>query len=106
MAKQKAIVRRLNALEALGQVTNICSDKTGTLTEGKMVVTRYWVGGKEYDVAGKGLQPEGEIMEKGTGAVQAVAQIKTDKAQCKSRPFRDRKLGTLSLNFLFLSQTI
>lgn len=65
MAKQKAIVRRLNALEALGQVTNICSDKTGTLTEGKMVVTRYWVSGKDYAVSGKGLVPEGSITHDG-----------------------------------------
>lgn len=82
MAKQKAIVRRLNALEALGQVTNICSDKTGTLTEGKMVVTRYWVGGKDYEVAGKGLLPEGAITEKGSTAAIPLDAIKKDPNQC------------------------
>ncbi|KAI9028526.1 Na P-type ATPase [Hyaloraphidium curvatum] len=81
MAKQKAIVRRLNALEALGQVTNICSDKTGTLTEGKMVVTQYWVGGKDHSVAGKGLVPEGEIIRE--GSVQTKEAIKEDGAQYK-----------------------
>ncbi|KAI9027036.1 Na+/K+ P-type ATPase [Hyaloraphidium curvatum] len=83
MAKQKAIVRRLNALEALGQVTNICSDKTGTLTEGKMVVTRYWVAGRDYEVAGKGLLPEGEITDKATTAVVSKEEIKKDPAQYK-----------------------
>ena len=37
------IVCKLDLLEALGAVTNICSDKTGTLTQGKMVVKKVWI---------------------------------------------------------------
>ncbi|TDZ48253.1 Sodium transport ATPase 2 [Colletotrichum trifolii] len=46
MVQRHVIVRQLKSLEALGGVTNICSDKTGTLTQGKMVVRKAWLPGK------------------------------------------------------------
>jgi potassium/sodium efflux P-type ATPase len=43
MVERHVIVRKLDSLEALGAVTNICSDKTGTLTQGKMVAKKAWI---------------------------------------------------------------
>jgi potassium/sodium efflux P-type ATPase len=61
MATRKAIVRRLASLEAVGQVTNICSDKTGTLTQGKMVAVDAWIGERAYTISGEGVVPEGHL---------------------------------------------
>ncbi|EON66813.1 hypothetical protein W97_06215 [Coniosporium apollinis CBS 100218] len=45
MRKRKVLTRKLSALEALGGITNICSDKTGTLTQGQMVTRKAWIPG-------------------------------------------------------------
>ena len=62
MAERRAIVRTLVAVETLGSVNVICTDKTGTLTENRMSVERVWTPEGEFIVSGRGYEPTGHIL--------------------------------------------
>src|SRR4030065_1029587 len=59
MVKQNILVKRLSAVQTLGSVTVICTDKTGTITKGEMTVNKLWVNDRVIEVSGLGYMPVG-----------------------------------------------
>ncbi|MFW9830069.1 MAG: cation-translocating P-type ATPase, partial [Candidatus Thorarchaeota archaeon] len=74
MAESGVIIKNLSAIESLGRVSVICSDKTGTITRNEMTVEKFWINNKEFCVTGSGYEADGAIIDNGK-----AVNLKEDK---------------------------
>jgi Ca2+-transporting ATPase len=93
MSARHALIRRLPAVETLGSVTVLGTDKTGTLTEGSMVVRRLWTpGGSEAEIGGTGYGPDGDLTRDGRpldpGREPELARLLSAGALCNDAALR------------------
>jgi P-type Ca2+ transporter type 2C len=91
MAQRHAVVRNLPAVETLGSVTVVATDKTGTITEGTMLAEVLWVPDVRYDVSGHGYEPVGQVSlpDGSTGTCDpAVARLLRDVVLCNDAELR------------------
>jgi len=80
MASRNAVIRRLPAVETLGSVTVICSDKTGTLTRNEMTVQEVICAGQALEVEGAGYAPQGALLFEGVPVEPAALAARTPAA--------------------------
>jgi Ca2+-transporting ATPase len=92
MARQRAIVKRLVAVETLGCTTVICTDKTGTLTVNQMTARSIFYKGRSYKVSGEGYALAGEILPAtGDSAIDDLADLLLPLALCNNSHFQGKQ---------------
>ena len=88
LAKRNALVRRMDAIEALAGVENVCSDKTGTLTVGRMVVRKFWVPALDSRASAKApvntSRGQAYSFETGSDPFYPRGEITADRVELKS----------------------
>jgi len=97
MARENVLVKRLSAVQTLGSVTMICTDKTGTITKGEMTATKMWVQDKVVEVLGSGFNPVGDFTNSGkllekedSGTIERLLEISALCNSAKLEPPSDR----------------
>ncbi len=97
MAKENVLVKRLSAVQTLGSVTVICTDKTGTITKGEMTVKKIWVYDKVVEISGAGYAPDGTFTNNGkavekheTHTIEKLLEISALSNSAKVEPPSDR----------------
>ncbi|MFJ1566491.1 cation-translocating P-type ATPase [Streptomyces erythrochromogenes] len=92
MAARHALIRRLPAVETLGSVTVLATDKTGTLTEGRMVVQHVWTPRAAVDFFGVGYEPQGDVLVEGrqptAAELRPVQELLTAASLCNDASLR------------------
>ena len=82
MLAQKALVHKLHSVETLGCASVICTDKTGTVTENKMTVTKVFCGDKLYSISGSGYNIQGGITEDGKNINPSADKALSELMHC------------------------
>ena len=91
MAKAGAVIRRLPAVEALGSVSVICTDKTGTLTKNEMTVVQVLLENEKISVSGSGYEPLGELSKRS----EAIEELLRCAVVCNHAELRETESGWL-----------
>ncbi|EEP75745.1 potassium/sodium efflux P-type ATPase [Uncinocarpus reesii 1704] len=99
MRKRKVVVRQLSALEALGGVTNICSDKTGTLTQGQMVTRKAWIPGVGMYSLSKSDDANNPTRGKISISQPPASKQEAEEERERKRAEQDRLRSTAGLKF-------
>jgi Ca2+-transporting ATPase len=97
MVRENVLVKRLSAVQTLGSVTVVCTDKTGTITKGEMTATKMWVPDRVVEISGVGYNPDGDFTNSGktlakeeSGSIEKLLEISSLCNTAKLEPPSDR----------------